>query len=131
MKWIIKPLGQYAEFRGRSARREVIVFFTLQILLLVAIVNFIRIVASNDEVAQSISQPVIFLFVILFATPNVALSVRRLHDQDKPWWFIIFCAIPFIGWIFWLFLMLTPGTVGPNNYGDDPNDFSVVNVDLA
>ena len=34
---------------------------------------------------------------------------RALHD-------------PLIGWIFWLIMMLTPGTPGDNSYGPDPRE---------
>ncbi len=45
--------------------------------------------------------------------PSLGVAIRRMHDVDKSGWFIL---IP----IYNLILLVTPGTVGPNEYGPDP-----------
>jgi uncharacterized membrane protein YhaH (DUF805 family) len=52
--------------------------------------------------------------------PNLAVIVRRMHDQDKSGWWFLVGFIPFIGGIWLLILYLTDGTPGPNRYGPDP-----------
>ena len=52
--------------------------------------------------------------------PNLAVQVRRLHDQDKSGWMILVGLIPLIGPIWLLVLYLLEGTRGPNRYGPDP-----------
>jgi uncharacterized membrane protein YhaH (DUF805 family) len=60
---------------------------------------------------------IVILFMIL---AQLAAGVRRIHDHDKTGWFILLALVPLIGWIFFLIMMLTPGTPGENSYGYDP-----------
>ena len=53
--------------------------------------------------------------------PSIAVGVRRMHDVDKSGWFIL---IP----IYNLILAVTPGVVGPNEYGHDPKGESNMQV---
>lgn len=53
---------------------------------------------------------------------SLAQNVKRLHDVDKSGWLIILLFIPFIGFIFGLYMLLADGTVGPNRYGMDPKN---------
>lgn len=32
------------------------------------------------------------------------------------------CCIPIVGWIFALYMLFADGTVGPNQYGEDPKN---------
>ena len=50
-----------------------------------------------------------------------ALGVKRWHDRDKSGWWILIGMIPIVGPI-WTFVECgcLRGTVGPNNYGQDP-----------
>lgn len=57
---------------------------------------------------------------LAFLLPNLAVVVRRLHDQDKPGPFIFLGLIPGVGGIIILVLMLLEGTRGPNQFGPDP-----------
>jgi uncharacterized membrane protein YhaH (DUF805 family) len=52
----------------------------------------------------------------------ITINVKRLHDIDKPGWYILIAAyVPLIGWfILMAMLGFKKGTVGPNQYGDDP-----------
>lgn len=60
------------------------------------------------------------LWALLTFLPNLAVAVRRLHDQDKSGWMILVGLIPLIGPIWLLVLYLSEGTRGPNQYGPDP-----------
>lgn len=63
---------------------------------------------------------VLLIYSVLIFIPNLALAVRRLHDQDKSGWWILIGFIPLIGAI-WLFVLyLLDGTPGPNRFGPDP-----------
>ncbi len=57
---------------------------------------------------------VLILLVSLLLTIFIIIQgVKRIHDTDNNGWFIL---VP----IYNLILMLTDGTEGPNNYGEDP-----------
>jgi uncharacterized membrane protein YhaH (DUF805 family) len=56
--------------------------------------------------------------------PSLANSVKRLHDRDKAWWWIILmylACLTFVG-ILWPLIELgfLDGTPGPNQYGPSP-----------
>ena len=53
---------------------------------------------------------------------SLAQGIKRLHDLDKSGWLILICYIPFVGWIFALYMLFADGTVGPNQYGPDPKN---------
>lgn len=52
--------------------------------------------------------------------PSLAVGVRRLHDTDRSGWWILIVIIPIIGWLVLIFFFVTPGTPGPNRYGQPP-----------
>ena len=60
------------------------------------------------------------LWSLAIFIPNLAVIVRRLHDQGKSGWWFFISFVPFIGGIWLLILYLTDGTPGPNQYGPDP-----------
>lgn len=53
---------------------------------------------------------------------SLAQGVKRLHDLNKSGFLILLCFIPLIGWIFGLYMLFADGTVGPNQYGEDPKN---------
>lgn len=53
---------------------------------------------------------------------SLAQGIKRLHDLNKSGWLILICYIPFVGWIFALYMLFADGTVGPNQYGPDPKN---------
>ena len=57
---------------------------------------------------------------IAAVTGNVMLMIRRLHDLDKSGYFAIIALVPFIGFIYSIYLFCAQGTVGWNQYGEDP-----------
>ena len=79
-----------------------------------------------ELVAQAIMGSLGIPFAILciwgLATliPNLAVLVRRMHDQGKSGWWVFIAFVPIIGGIWLLILLLTDGTPGPNQWGPDP-----------
>ena len=53
---------------------------------------------------------------------SLAQGVKRLHDLNKSGWLILICCVPIIGWVFSLYMLFADGTVGPNQYGEDPKN---------
>lgn len=61
-----------------------------------------------------------FLWALFIFIPNLAVTIRRLHDQDKSGWFYLLAFIPIVGPFILLIFMLIEGTRGPNRFGPDP-----------
>ena len=59
--------------------------------------------------------------VLLFMWPNLAVSVKRLHDRDQSGWWILLSFLPVIGNVWTLInLGILRGTTGDNRYGAEP-----------
>lgn len=51
---------------------------------------------------------------------NLALGAKRLHDRDLSAWFLLLAVVPIIGWVWFLYQAVQPGTAGDNRFGPDP-----------
>ena len=50
------------------------------------------------------------IYVLLVLVPSLAMTVRRLRDVGKEWWWILLCLIPVVGWIIVLLSLIKPGS---------------------
>jgi len=122
MEWMILPLKRYAEFSGRSRRKEYWMFFLLTLLVTIGL----GIATGGEEGISGVVDEdggmsfVMIVFYIAILIPTVAVEVRRFHDQDKSGWFVLLNFVPFVGWLIVLVLMCLEGTKGENQYGPDP-----------
>jgi len=61
-------------------------------------------------------------FFLAAIVPGLAVSVRRMHDQNKSGWYLLINFVPYIGGLIFLVLCFLPGTEGENDYGWDPRE---------
>ncbi|MEN1785366.1 MAG: DUF805 domain-containing protein [Bacteroidota bacterium] len=121
MNWYLKVLKQYADFKGRARRKEYWMFTLFNIIIFVVLFFMAGTLSSVIASEDLILIPVVLYFFFMLI-PLLAVTVRRLHDQNKSGWFYCVSFIPFIGRIWLLILMCTEGTAGPNQYGPDPKN---------
>lgn len=114
LHWMLMPLRRYAEFEGRSSRKEFWMFLLFTNLVAAAMIIFGAIVSPDLGVGLLALG---FLGVLI---PFIAVQVRRFHDQGKSGWFALFNLIPYLGIIVILVFMLIEGTAGDNEFGADP-----------
>lgn len=124
MEWMIMPLKRYADFSGRSRRKEYWMFVLFQILVLFPVALVGAMLGGIDEsgTGGALFLILVAIFVLAFLVPGLAVQVRRFHDQDKSGWFILLGFIPYIGGIILFVFMCLEGTRGPNRFGPDPKD---------
>jgi uncharacterized membrane protein YhaH (DUF805 family) len=142
MEWMLMPFRRYAEFSGRSRRKEYWMFTLLNVIVAVVLILItfggmpLDALSNPDAIAPESPGALFWVGMILLAVwclailiPSIAVTIRRLHDRDMSgWWYlgaIIGGAIPFVGPLVslaFLVLMLLPGTSGPNRFGPDPKD---------
>jgi len=125
MEWMLMPYRRYADFSGRSQRKEYWMFYLLVVIVYVVFSVIMGMGASSidpvtGEVAgggalASIGFGALALFWLGSIIPSLAVSIRRMHDQDRSGWWIL-CPIANIVFLF------IDGTHGPNRFGPDPKD---------
>lgn len=138
--WMILPLKRYADFSGRSRRKEYWLWMLFQIVLLVVVtVAVIGLFGglsgggASDDLLGGLSigtLVVVGLFFLALFIPNLAVQVRRFHDQDKSGWLVLIGFIPYLGGVIMFVFMLLEGTRGPNRYGNDPKGNSGVDPSI-
>lgn len=115
--------NHYLNFEGRTSRAP-----NNYYLLLGFIISTVFQLLKPESVNSENAIFSIILGVITLAyglgslLPSIGLIVRRLHDLNQSGWLGLIILIPIVGWAFGIYLMAARGTVGPNNYGEDPTD---------
>jgi uncharacterized membrane protein YhaH (DUF805 family) len=112
-------LKKYAEFEGRTQRREFWVFFlcnfiigiVLGILQLIPIIKWVFLVVSS-------------LYSLAILVPSLAIGARRLHDTNRSALLLLLGLIPLVGTIILIVFWAQEGTSGENQYGAEPKSAS-------
>lgn len=118
MEWMMMPLQRYADFSGRSRRKEYWMFF-LFVIIVALVLGIVEGVLGLTGMIGPYG-PLTALFLLGIIIPGIAVQVRRFHDQDKTGWFVLLGLIPIVGGLIVLVFMCLEGTRGPNQYGPDP-----------
>ena len=118
MKWYLKALKQYADFKGRARRQEYWMFVLFNILFGFAAGIVDSILGTSDP--QTGGGVIAGLYALVMLVPGIAVTVRRLHDIGKSGWFVLVVFIPLIGVIWLIVMAVTEGNPGDNEYGTDP-----------
>ena len=119
MEWATLPLKRYAEFTGRSRRKEYWMFTLLAIGIYIVASILDRIVGMNGMIAGRYG-PITTLAALGLLVPSLAVSIRRLHDSDRSGWWLLLGLVPMVGEIIVLVFMVLKGTRGANRFGADP-----------
>jgi uncharacterized membrane protein YhaH (DUF805 family) len=133
MEWMLLPYRRYAEFSGRSRRKE---FWMFQLFNMIVVAVLYAMVlgggglsalmagaaverGAQPDLAQVSLGPVFWIGVLLLTVyglgtiiPSIAVSVRRLHDRDVSGWYllgfivvvVILSLIPLLGQLLVLLL---------------------------
>jgi uncharacterized membrane protein YhaH (DUF805 family) len=107
-------------FVGRIPRQTF--WFVIICLLGISILfTFFSIIPTTGKSEALIYSFAYILYWILIIWISFAVQIKRWHDLDKSGWWMFINFLPIIGLI-WAFIKLgcTRGTIGPNQYGEDP-----------
>lgn len=119
LAWITLPLRRYADFEGRSTRRE---FWMFQ-LVYVALALIVGMVFATGENAGALHIIVLLLVATAalgLVVPLLAVQARRFHDQNRSGLLVLINFVPYVGAIVVFVMMLMEGTPGENRFGPDP-----------
>ena len=112
--------NKYVTFSGRAVRSE---FWYFILFLLTG--HLITWQLDSMLFPTSAYSPLSSIFSLVTFLPNLAVSVRRLHDIDKSGWWVLLSFIPVIGTIILIIWFCKAGTPGPNRFGPDPMPVAV------
>lgn len=125
MHWMLMPLRRYAEFSGRSRRKEYWMWVLLNAIVGV-VIGVLGAWGASSRLFSSEEEIVLYfgctlgIWALITFLPNLAVAVRRLHDTDRSGWAILFGLIPLVGAFILLYFYVSEGTNGPNRFGEDP-----------
>ncbi len=116
-------------FKGRSTRSEYwywFLFIGICTIALIILEGFIWGTAThkNPDGSAVISlhpnnDMLQIIFGICMLLPNMAVTIRRLHDTDNSgWWYLL--TFTFIGVIPLYIMCAIEGTKGANRFGENP-----------
>ena len=145
--WAKRPIQKYADLNGRAARAE-FWWWVLAIIVATIVTQIIDSILGMKVVGAY--GPLTLILSVALIVPNIAVSVRRLHDTDRTGWWILLPIVPYcialvlgggamlsgsmtglgtagifllIGAVcalVLLFFYVQPGTPGSNRYGPNP-----------
>lgn len=115
----------YFQFYGRARRAEYwgyILFFWMSLLVLFIADALVSAVLFNSNPAyEPVFIPILtFIFGAYNVIPSIAITIRRLHDQDMSGWLYFLNFVPYIGGIIIFILMLFDSRPNPNKHGPSP-----------
>ncbi|KGE14710.1 DUF805 domain-containing protein [Sphingobacterium deserti] len=120
MEWFLKVVrDNYANFEGRARRKEYWMYMLVLIGIYIALLIVGGIFTFISDTLGMIFTGLLSLVGLAVLIPTLAVGVRRLHDTSCPTWYIVFYFIPLVN-IYFLYLMIKEGDVGPNEFGPDP-----------
>jgi len=127
MDWYFMVWRKFAVFDGRARRKEFWMFALFNILALLALAALGGVgLAINEDYGGVLFVP-LGIYYLAMIIPNLAVTVRRLHDTGKSGWllllFFVLGCIPFVGiisGIIQLVFMCTDSDPGQNEYGPNP-----------
>ena len=105
-------VSDWMRWQGRLRRRDFIARLALATAAFVVLFVFL------DRTVGYASTLVLYPpYLVVLAS----LFVRRLHDQARSAWWLLVPIVPLLGPLILAWrLLLTRGTHGANQYGDDP-----------
>lgn len=129
MYWMLLPLKRYADFNGRSWRKEFWMFTLAQLLVacVLCIPIFLDVAMLSYACFGFVSYVSFGLLVLVglgLIVPNIALIVRRFHDLGKSGWFYFLNFIPYVGGLIVIVFMCFDAVAGENAYGADPKQLN-------
>jgi uncharacterized membrane protein YhaH (DUF805 family) len=104
--------SNYANFNGRARRSEYWYF-----ILFSFIVNVILVLLGRASNVFSYLGSIVTLAMFI---PNLAVSIRRLHDIGKSGWYYLISFIPLVGTIIMIVWFCQDSVPGTNMYGMNP-----------
>jgi uncharacterized membrane protein YhaH (DUF805 family) len=94
MEWAKRPIEKYADFTGRASRAEYW-WYCLAILIAYIIVGIVESILGIHRMIFYSYGPLSALLWLATIVPSLAVGVRRLHDTNRPGWWVLLPIVPY------------------------------------
>ena len=88
------------DFKGKSSRKE----YWL-VVLANFLIYFVLIFLSKFSI---VFYNLFKFYFYLQVVPNLSIQIRRARDAGKKWFIILINFLPFIGSIYWIYILILP-----------------------
>ena len=117
MRWYLKVMfSHYSSFSGRASRQEYWIFFLIHTMMIMCFMLVDYLLFS--------SRILTVYYLVLTIIPALAVTIRRLHDQNVTGWAVLLGLIPNFGVVILLVFMCLEGTCANNRFGMDPKQLT-------
>ncbi len=126
IKAYINAWKQCLEWHGRTRRRDYWLYILVDSIIASVLIVLLNLPDWYKWDYESETGFYILLFIVIWGyvllslLPTIAITVRRLHDVNKPAWYFLIGLVPIIGNLWFFVIMSTKGTYGDNDFGPDP-----------
>lgn len=117
-------------YKGRFGRMSFLAWYFIASLVSCAILIPAILIGGGFSLLESMSTGVppsggtlglLLFFMLVFISISFYFSliclIRRLHDLNKTGWFSLLIFVPFVNFIFIIYVCAAKGTAGPNRFG--------------
>jgi uncharacterized membrane protein YhaH (DUF805 family) len=116
----------FAEFyfspHGRISRSQYWLRFVLPVFI--GHVVFFTLIGIFAAAGGNAGAGIFYVLWVLYSLavfwPNLAILIKRSHDRDWPWPFILILFVPLVQFWPMIEIMFLRGTIGSNRFGPDP-----------
>lgn len=114
LRWYLWPWQRYAEFDGRSSRKEFWTFYLGNVVLSLLLTTL------SGGPGRGLIGLLVLVYALALIVPTIAVIVRRFHDQGRKGWWVLLGLIPVVGGLVVLAFMLVDSQPGDNAWGANP-----------
>lgn len=118
MDWYVLALRKYAQFGGRSRRREYWMYSLVNGMVWLLLYGG-GILTSDRGSVSAFLLLLSITYALGTAIPSLACGVRRLHDTGRTGWWMLMGFVPILGLVL-LGLLAIDSEPGGNEYGPNP-----------
>jgi uncharacterized membrane protein YhaH (DUF805 family) len=117
-------LKKFLSIDGRATRREFLNAILLCFMLSVLVGIIFAILAPKLGMSRITFEILFWIIILIVNIPYITTGIRRLHDIGLSGWWFLLMVIPYLNFIFLLFLFIKDSQPGENKYGPNPKEIT-------
>jgi len=125
MNYYLDVIRKYAVFDGRASRKQFWMFFLINFGIALSL-HTVFVVLKQATHIDLLFLSMLYGFAML--CPNIAVTIRRLHDSNRSAITLLYLLVPFLGPFIVLAALIKDGTPSDNQFGPNPKAISMTTV---